>query len=450
MAELVASIKALGILQPPSVRKNDTGYEVIFGNRRVMATKELEIDKIMCNLKDMTDHEVFTAATTENMVRLPMGPMDQFEAFKKMADDGQSTIEIAATFGIPEIIVKRRMVLANLHPTVKKAFEKGDLDFDALSAFTTATPKQQANMFKDGLSTSWMIERALKQGRASMANAWFDPSKYDGQIVIDLFDHDDETVGYATDLNKFFELQKKAVGNQVSTDIKDGWLFSTIVETTSYDTKAIQDRKVERRYIQTSQVAKKDRKNYGITYFIDPMTCEVETSCGWQYLPEKKKAKGKNEKGETVEVKTGHTMRQNAMLAGAAQMLFQDNAGIYDGLKVFLFHNSSENDRKKIMKGEPDDLINMFLHRTLGYTSRVHPDIYLDAVAKSHKWNLRESWTPDEEFLTPYNKDQLVAIAVEIGANLDGCPKKIDKVKSIAKCFKADEKKAHAWMPFSE
>ena len=34
MAELVASIKALGILQPPSVRKNDTGYEVIFGNRR--------------------------------------------------------------------------------------------------------------------------------------------------------------------------------------------------------------------------------------------------------------------------------------------------------------------------------------------------------------------------------------------------------------------------------
>ena len=55
---------------------------------------------------------------TENVVRAPMHPADQFEAFRDLVDDGSTPADIAARFGITETAVKQRLKLARVSPTV--------------------------------------------------------------------------------------------------------------------------------------------------------------------------------------------------------------------------------------------------------------------------------------------------------------------------------------------
>jgi ParB family chromosome partitioning protein len=55
---------------------------------------------------------------TENVVRAPMHPADQYEAFRDLIDSGSTAEEIAARFGISEIAVRKRLKLARVSPTV--------------------------------------------------------------------------------------------------------------------------------------------------------------------------------------------------------------------------------------------------------------------------------------------------------------------------------------------
>ncbi len=119
--DLVASIKAYGILEAPAVRKVNGHFETVYGNRRVAAAKSLKLKSIDCQVIDVDDNEAREMAISENMVRERMHPMDEYEAFQKMADHGLSIKEIACRFAITEKWVRQRLKLGSLHPQVRKA-----------------------------------------------------------------------------------------------------------------------------------------------------------------------------------------------------------------------------------------------------------------------------------------------------------------------------------------
>lgn len=73
---------------------------------------------------------------TENVVRVPMHPADEFEAFQRLITSGKSVADVAARFGVMEAVVFRRIALARVSPTLLSKYRNGDLNLELLRAFT--------------------------------------------------------------------------------------------------------------------------------------------------------------------------------------------------------------------------------------------------------------------------------------------------------------------------
>jgi len=143
--ELVASIEAHGILQSLVVKKTSRGkFSIIAGRRRYHAScilverGKMAFDApIPCQIVP-SGADSAEISLTENVVRAPMHPADQFEAFSALVDDGSTPAEIAARFGISETAVKQRLKLARVSPTVFQAYKDGKLSLEQVQAFTVS------------------------------------------------------------------------------------------------------------------------------------------------------------------------------------------------------------------------------------------------------------------------------------------------------------------------
>lgn len=71
----------------------------------------------------------------ENSGRESMHPADQFEAFRKLIDAGQSVEDVAARFGVTSLVVQRRLKLANVCPEFLALYREGKLTLEHLMAF---------------------------------------------------------------------------------------------------------------------------------------------------------------------------------------------------------------------------------------------------------------------------------------------------------------------------
>ena len=143
-----ASIAAKGILQnlvvEPEFDSKGTAtgfYFVTIGEGRRLAqllrVKRKEIKKtepIRCVIDTANDpHEI---SLDENITRESMHPADQFEAFKKLADErGFGAEEIAARFGVTPHVVRQRLRLSAVSPRLIEAYRNGEMGFEQLVAF---------------------------------------------------------------------------------------------------------------------------------------------------------------------------------------------------------------------------------------------------------------------------------------------------------------------------
>ncbi|MBZ0147516.1 MAG: ParB/RepB/Spo0J family partition protein, partial [Pseudorhodoplanes sp.] len=140
---LASSIAAHGILQSLVVRKAKGGkYQIIAGRRRYLALKSLVASGVMrkdqaipCTVAqaDVAAQELSLA---ENVIRAPMHPADQFEAFRDIIEAGATASDVAARFGIQEALVTRRLKLGRLSPVILDAYRAGEITLDEAEAFT--------------------------------------------------------------------------------------------------------------------------------------------------------------------------------------------------------------------------------------------------------------------------------------------------------------------------
>jgi len=130
---LAASIAAHGLLQNLTVRPaSGKNFEVLAGGRRLAALQLLAKQKkiaadhpVPCVVRGGDDATEISLA--ENEMREAMHPADQFEAFKKLADQGKGPEEIAARFGTTPRVVAQRLKLAVVSPKLIAAYRKGDM-----------------------------------------------------------------------------------------------------------------------------------------------------------------------------------------------------------------------------------------------------------------------------------------------------------------------------------
>ena len=92
----------------------------------------------MLNGEDNTE-----ISLAENEMREQMHPADQFDAFKKLADEGKGEEEIAARFGTTPRVVQQRLKLAVVSPKLIALYRKGEMTLDCLMAFTVSDDHRQ-------------------------------------------------------------------------------------------------------------------------------------------------------------------------------------------------------------------------------------------------------------------------------------------------------------------
>jgi ParB family chromosome partitioning protein len=160
-----ASIAAKGILQnlvvEPEVDGDRTAtgfYFVTIGEGRRLAqllrVKRKEIKKtepIRCIVDTANDpHEI---SLDENVTRENMHPADQFEAFKKLAEErGYGAEEIAARFGVTPHVVRQRLRLGAVSPKLMQVYRDGELTLEQLMAFAIAEDHAQQEAVYERLS----------------------------------------------------------------------------------------------------------------------------------------------------------------------------------------------------------------------------------------------------------------------------------------------------------
>jgi len=211
LEELVASIEAHGILQSLVVKKTSRGkFSIIAGRRRYHAScilverGKMAFDApVPCQIVP-SGADSAEISLTENVVRSPMHPADQFEAFSALVDDGSTPADIAARFGISETAVKQRLKLARVSPTVFEAYKDGKLSLEQVQAFTVSDDHAAQDNVLENLS-EWnddadTIRDSLTENdiRASDKRARFvTVAAYEeagGAVRRDLFAEDDQGV----------------------------------------------------------------------------------------------------------------------------------------------------------------------------------------------------------------------------------------------------------------
>ncbi|MDO8579915.1 MAG: ParB/RepB/Spo0J family partition protein [Candidatus Omnitrophota bacterium] len=120
--ELKASIKEKGVLQPILVRRTDTGYEIIAGERRLKAARALGLTQVPAIVKDVTDREALVIALIENIQRQELNPMEEAEAYKKLIEEFHYTHdEVAQSVAKDRSTITNMLRLLNLPEEIKKS-----------------------------------------------------------------------------------------------------------------------------------------------------------------------------------------------------------------------------------------------------------------------------------------------------------------------------------------
>lgn len=128
IAELAASIKEKGILQPLVVRTIETGYEIIAGERRWRAAQKAGIARVPVIIKEASDREVMELALIENLQREDLNPIEEAVAYQHLIDEFELTHEdVSKQIGKERSTITNQLRLLRLPEEAKAALIAGDI-----------------------------------------------------------------------------------------------------------------------------------------------------------------------------------------------------------------------------------------------------------------------------------------------------------------------------------
>jgi len=129
LAELAASIEAVGLLQPVVVRRTVGGqYELIMGERRWRACQLAGIEIIPAIVRDTSDDDLLRDALIENLHREQLNPLEEAAAYQQLLDDFSATHdELARRVGRSRPHISNTIRLLNLPAAVQKRVAAGVL-----------------------------------------------------------------------------------------------------------------------------------------------------------------------------------------------------------------------------------------------------------------------------------------------------------------------------------
>ncbi len=242
--ELAEDIARRTLLSSITVRPvlDDSGaeagmYTIPAGGRRFRALELLVKQKRMnktalvpCIVR--TDGLAEEDSLAENVQRAPLHPLDQFRAFQAMREKGRTEEEIAAAFFVSASVVKQRLKLAAVAPSLLDAYAEEEMTLDQLLAFTVGPDHARQEQVWEALQRHYSrqpyeIRRMLTEGavRASDKRAQFvgldDYVEAGGEILRDLFQQDDG--GWLQDAALLDVMVREKLAEEAEGVRAEGW-----------------------------------------------------------------------------------------------------------------------------------------------------------------------------------------------------------------------------------
>jgi len=175
LAELAASIREQGVLQPLVVRplrratpdgSGKDRYEIVAGERRWRAAKIAGLSRIPVLVRDLDDQSALAVALIENLQREDLNPIDQAHSLARLAEEFDLTHEqVARSVGRSRASVSNLLRLLDLQDDVKDLLARGRIDMGHARAMLPLDPKRQLSMARKaeakGLSVR-QVEEAVR------------------------------------------------------------------------------------------------------------------------------------------------------------------------------------------------------------------------------------------------------------------------------------------------
>lgn len=242
ISNILPSIRARGVLVPLIVRpaEGEGRFEIVAGKRRyhaalAVAEESGEREALPCAVMAAGDDAAaLEASLIENVARLDPDEVTRWESFTRLVREGRSPEDIALTFGLTELQVKRTLALGNLLPRIRGLYRKGEIDVATVRHLTLASKARQ----RDWLAllddpevycpTGYQLKAWLFGGASiPVSAALFELASYQGEIVSDLFGEE----RWFGDTASFWAAQAAAVEAEAESFREAGWREVVVLPT---------------------------------------------------------------------------------------------------------------------------------------------------------------------------------------------------------------------------
>ena len=165
LAELVHSIREVGLLQPIVVRPNGSNsYELIMGERRLRATKAAGLDTIPAIIRETADEDMLRDALLENLHRSQLNPLEEAAAYQQLLDDfGCTHEELADRIGRSRPQISNTLRLLRLSPAVQRRVAAGVLSAGHARALVSVSSPEIQDRLAQRVVAEGLSVRALEE-----------------------------------------------------------------------------------------------------------------------------------------------------------------------------------------------------------------------------------------------------------------------------------------------
>lgn len=145
-AELEASLRSSGLLQPIAVRElqGGGGYELIAGERRLRAATNLGWTEIPAVVKEIDDRTLLSLALVENLQRTDLNPLEEASGYQRLIEEFALTqIQVAELIGKDRSTVANMLRILNLPASIRRMLQDGELTLGHARALLTVGDERQ-------------------------------------------------------------------------------------------------------------------------------------------------------------------------------------------------------------------------------------------------------------------------------------------------------------------
>ncbi|MES2594945.1 MAG: ParB/RepB/Spo0J family partition protein [Verrucomicrobiota bacterium] len=185
LTELMESIREHGIIQPLIVRPVNGKLELIAGERRFRASRELGLKEVPVIVRQASDRDVLEMALIENLQREDLNPIEEARAFDRLANDFQMKQEdIAKRVGKNRATVANAIRLLDLAESVQDLVSQGKITAGHAKVLLMLKEKEQQIKAADEVLKKGLTVRATEKLAHNIINPPVPKQKFDDADVL--------------------------------------------------------------------------------------------------------------------------------------------------------------------------------------------------------------------------------------------------------------------------